>query len=209
MVTAMNSLLSAPSFDWQSENITTELYEFKQHAELNFEGPLEGIKDASKLAFNSRISIETATRRVHRLIHDEATTTRSTLRITRLNGSPATPHGTTRYSIVQDWMLSQDKSMYLESAINHVKVHEAKLADIASFRQSQHRATVNLVSRKHNAPRRNNTPNHTSPHTSTPHTYTLHTPTSKHTRTSTCPNCTTSHEPGRTNCPARTSKCRN
>ena len=70
-------------------------------------------------------------------------------------------------------------------------------------------ATVNLVSRKHNAPRRNNTPNHTSPHTSTPHTSTLHTPTSKHTRTSTCPNCTTSHKPGRTNCPARTTKCRN
>ena len=45
----MNSLLSAPSFNRQSENVTTELYEFKQHTELTFEGPLEDIKVASKL----------------------------------------------------------------------------------------------------------------------------------------------------------------
>ena len=46
----MNSLLSSPSFNWQSANVTAELYEFKQHAELTFEGPLEGAKDASKIA---------------------------------------------------------------------------------------------------------------------------------------------------------------
>ena len=50
MVTATNSLLPSPSFDWQSESITAELTEFKQHAELTFEGPLEGATDASKLA---------------------------------------------------------------------------------------------------------------------------------------------------------------
>ena len=44
----MNSFLSAPLFDWQSENVTAELYECRQHADL--EGKLEGAKDASKLA---------------------------------------------------------------------------------------------------------------------------------------------------------------
>ena len=47
---ATNSLLSAPSFDCQSENITAELMEFQQHAELTFEGLLEHDKDTSKLA---------------------------------------------------------------------------------------------------------------------------------------------------------------
>ena len=102
-----------------------------------------------------------------------------------------------RDSIVQDWMLSQDKSMSLEAAINHVRIHEAKLADIASFRQPQNCAMVNLVTRRHNAPRRNNAPTHAPPHSSTSH----------HDHTS-CPNCTTTHEPGRKSCPARNSKCR-
>ena len=102
--------------------------------------------------------------------------------------------------IVQDFMLSQDKSMSLESVIYHVRIHEA---DIASFLQPQSRATVNLVTRKHNSPRRNNTPHHASPHTYTPHTSTPHTSTphtSKYTRTATCPNFTTSHEPGHKSC---------
>ena len=77
--------------------------------------------------------------------------------------------------IVQDFMLSQDKSMSLESVIYHVRIHEA---DIASFLQPQSRATVNLVTRKHNSPRRNNTPHHASPHTysvcHTLHTHPLH-----------------------------------
>ena len=51
MVTASTPLFTAPCFDWQSDNLTSELEEFRQYSELAFTGPLEGTNDNSKLAY--------------------------------------------------------------------------------------------------------------------------------------------------------------
>ena len=93
-----------------------------------------------------------------------------------------------RHQSVQDWMLTQEKMMGLETAVQYIRNYEAKQTDIAIFRHEE--KTIDVVNNKY----KNN------------NKYNRNKPTSNNNQT-TCNNCTKRHEKGRRFCPSRESRC--
>ena len=246
MVASYNPQFPTPSFDWMSDNLSSELAEFKLQSELAFIGPISTAKEAARLAYvllwlgrtgrdiynawdveDSQKNLTTLWAYLREYVEPRTNFWLSRINLQRLKQEREEPvdayitrlrlqsqkcdfrdntevqQGLTeqliygiRDNAVQDWMLTQGKSMSLDNALQHARAHEAKLADIATFRQGNPAHTsVNQI-RRNPTPRRNYDTN--SPSTSAQSSSSGYT----------CPNCTRSHI-GKESCPARTARCFN
>ena len=98
-----------------------------------------------------------------------------------------------RHQSVQDWMLTQENTMGLDTAVQYVRNYEAKQSDIAIFRHEEKTIDVHILTMVNNKYNNNNK-------------YNRNKSTSNNNQT-TCNNCTKRHEKGRRFCHTRESQC--